>query len=65
MPPKPPPLPTPPAWEYKIPSFDLKFEASVEQSINMLGTQGWELVGVAPTPGGTMARFLFKRKKRA
>lgn len=66
MPPKSPP-PIPPdahgRWEYKVIAMDHKFVANVEQVLNGLGEQGWEMVSMVPESGKTT--MAFKRRKRA
>jgi len=44
-------------WEYRLLQPN-RFENSVEQ-LNVLGKEGWELVGVSPEAG-----FIFKRRVR-
>jgi len=48
-------------WEYKIiaPKADFKgwintkLDPKIEESMNILGLNGWELVGIAPFAGNT------------
>lgn len=52
------PTPQPQQWEYK-------FEYSMRESkANELGKEGWELVSISLTSGGSSVReYAFKRKK--
>jgi len=50
-------------WEYKRLSCDLaQEELPVEEEMNALGGEGWELVGVVSHPNGV--HFYFKRPRR-
>jgi len=47
-------------WAYKVISKDAAADALVtEGELNALGQDGWELIGVSPTPGGL--QFYLKR----
>jgi hypothetical protein len=51
-------------WEYKRLSRDLAQEGlPIEEEMNALGGDGWELVGVVSHPNGV--HFYFKRPRRS
>ena len=62
-------------WEYKIISPEVrgwiskKIDPKAEQFLNELGSEGWELTGIAPFAGNGFIDgtenfvFIFKRKK--
>lgn len=47
-------------WEYKI--LDLRQEGNIDQTLNTLGAQGWELVSVQ-SDGTTSGTYFLKRAK--
>jgi hypothetical protein len=52
------------AWEYKRLSRDLTQEGlPIDEEMNALGGDGWELVGVVSHPNGV--HFYFKRLRRS
>jgi hypothetical protein len=68
MPPKtPPPIPTAaalgPRWEYKVLTLEFKFVANVEQVLNSLGDQCWEMIDMVRDDSNKVIITL-KRKKR-
>ena len=52
-------------WEYKVVQVQAGETHLVEQTLNKLGTEGWELVSHDSTPGGipTAGFYYFKRLK--
>jgi hypothetical protein len=46
-------------WEYRVVTRNADEHALTEDELNVLGKEGWELVGVVPTAG--VAQFYFKR----
>lgn len=49
-----------PTWEYKQLTRNLeKAQGPIEDALNTLGKDGWELAGILPNP--PMVHFYFKR----
>jgi hypothetical protein len=50
------------AWEYRLVEKDLADDAFAEADLNLLGRDGWELVGMVPL--AEKVQFYFKRAQR-
>lgn len=64
QPPAPAPAPARVLWEYKV--LEPPAALLLEETLNNLGAEGWELVEIDATPTGKIAKgqlYVFKRPK--
>ena len=53
------------SWEYKVVTFSLEDEVKLNDELEKLGVERWELVQAVPHGAKEEARFFFKRRPKS